>query len=66
MRVWRGDYRGTWHLYDHNSRNLPDKEDSLSFDIRVACHDFYLLSYEKVKVIMRIKNWKPPFDTMDI
>jgi calcineurin-like phosphoesterase family protein len=66
MRVWRGDYRGTWHLYGHSHGNLPDLEDRLCFDIGVDCHDFYPLSYDEVKAIMQIKKWKPPFDTVEI
>ncbi|MEY4926004.1 MAG: hypothetical protein RI894_440 [Bacteroidota bacterium] len=63
MRVWRGDYRGTWHLYGHSHNSLPDKEDRLSLDIGVDCHDFYPLSYQEVKEIMRKKAWKSPFET---
>jgi len=66
MRVWRGDYRGSWHLYGHSHNNLADKEDSLSFDIGVDCHHFYPLAYDEVKEIMKKKNWKPPFDGMEI
>jgi calcineurin-like phosphoesterase family protein len=65
MRVWRSDFRGTWHLYGHSHGNLPDKEDSLSFDIGVDCHDFYPLSYNEVKAIMKTKNWTPPFDNIE-
>ena len=49
MRVWRGNYRGTWYLYGHSYSNLPDKEDGFSFDIGVDYHDFYPLSYEILK-----------------
>lgn len=65
MRVWRGDYRGTWHLYGHSHGNLPDKKDRLSFDIGVDCHDFYPLSYQEVKAIMKTKTWTPPFEKKD-
>lgn len=65
MRVWRGDYRGTWHLYGHSHNNLPDKEDSLSFDIGVDAHNFYPLEYSEVKAIMQKKNWKPPFEGLE-
>ncbi|MGI4863689.1 MAG: hypothetical protein ACRYFZ_07165 [Janthinobacterium lividum] len=61
MRVWRGDYRGTWHLYGHSHGNLPDKADALAFDIGVDCHDFYPLSYQEVKTLMQQKSWQPPF-----
>ena len=61
MRVWRGDYRGTWQLYGHSHGNLPDKEDLLAFDIGVDCHNFSPLSYNEVKAIMKKKDWKPPF-----
>jgi len=60
MRVWRGEYRGTWHLYGHSHGNLPDEEDRLAFDIGVDCHQFYPLSYEEVKGIMKTKKWNPP------
>lgn len=66
MRVWRGDFRGTWHLYGHSHGNLPDKNDQLSFDIGVDNHNFYPLSYPEVKAIMQTKNWKPPFDSIEI
>lgn len=62
MRVWRSDFRGTWHLYGHSHGNLPDKKDRLAFDIGVDCHDFYPLSYDEVKAIMKTKEWKPPFE----
>ena len=65
MRVWRGDFRGTWHLYGHSHGNLPDKEDQLAFDIGVDCHNFYPLSYEEVKEIMKAKKWTPPFENVE-
>jgi len=61
MRTWRGFGRGNWHLYGHSHGNLPDLEDSLSFDIGVDVHDFYPLSYEEVKAIMKTKNWVRPY-----
>ena len=66
MRVWRGDYRGAWHLYGHSHNNLPDKLDSLSFDIGVVCHNFYPLSYEDEKEMMKKKNWQQPFYNIEI
>lgn len=65
MRVWRGDSRGTWHLYGHSHSTLPDKEHKLAFDIGVDCHDFYPLSYDEVKAIMKKKKWVPPFQDRD-
>jgi calcineurin-like phosphoesterase family protein len=66
MRVWRGDFRGTWHLYGHSHGNLPDKKDKLAFDIGVDCHNYYPLSFEEVKGIMKSKTWQPPFDSREI
>jgi calcineurin-like phosphoesterase family protein len=66
MRVWRGDYRGAWHLYGHSHNNLPDKEDALAFDVGVDCHNFYPLAYHDVKAIMSNKKWKPPFGDMEM
>ena len=62
MRVWRHDFKESWHLYGHTHGTLPDKNHKLAFDVSVDAHDFYPLSYEDVKVIMSKKNWKPPFD----
>jgi len=61
MRTWRGASRGNWHLYGHSHGTLPDLNDRLCFDVGVDCHDFYPISYEEVKAIMKTKNWKPPF-----
>ncbi len=61
MRVWRSDFRGTWHLYGHTHGRLPDKAHKLAFDVGVDCHDFYPLSYEEVKAIMGRKDWVAPF-----
>ena len=66
MRVWRSDFRGSWHLYGHSHGNLPDLEDRLCFDIGVDCHDFYPLSYEEVKAIMQTKTWSPPNQKREI
>ncbi len=62
MRVWRGSFRGNWHLYGHSHGGLADLPDQNCFDIGVDCHDFYPLSYDEVKAIMKAKNWKPPFE----
>lgn len=62
MRTWRGAGRGNWHLYGHSHGNLPDLEDQLCFDVGVDCHDFYPLSYQEVKEIMKQKTWTPPFE----
>ncbi len=56
MRVWRGEYRGTWHLYGHSHGSLPDNPNQLAFDIGVDCHDFHPLSYDEVKMIMQRKE----------
>jgi len=66
MRVWRGSHRGTWHLYGHSHGQLPDLEDHLSFDAGVDSHNFYPISYEEVKAIMKTKTWVPPFGDREI
>ena len=62
MREWNASHWGSYHLYGHSHGNLPDDPNALSFDIGVDCHDFYPLSYEEVKAIMKTKSWKPPFE----
>jgi len=61
MRVWNVSHWGSYHLYGHTHGELPDNPTSRSFDIGVDCHDFYPLSYEEVKAIMKTKNWTPPY-----
>lgn len=61
MREWNASHWGTYHLYGHAHGTLPDDLNSLSFDIGVDCHNFYPLSYEEVKAIMKTKRWTPPF-----
>ena len=61
LREWNASHWGTYHLYGHSHGSLSDDPNSRSFDIGVDCHDFYPLSYEEVKVIMKSKNWTPPF-----
>jgi len=62
MRVWRGSFRGNWHLYVHSHGDLLDLPDQNCIDIGVDFHDFYPLSYDEVKAIMNAKNWQPPFE----
>ncbi|MGC4041782.1 MAG: metallophosphoesterase family protein [Flavobacterium sp.] len=66
MRVWRSDFRGTWHLYGHSHGSLPDDPKMRSFDVGVDCHDFYPLSYEQVKEIILKKDWVPPFGEREL
>jgi calcineurin-like phosphoesterase family protein len=40
---------------------LPDDEMALSFDVGVDCHNFYPVSYEEVKELMKKKKWTPAF-----
>ncbi|MGB1241923.1 MAG: metallophosphoesterase [Chitinophagales bacterium] len=61
MRVWNVSHWGAYHLYGHSHGALPDDPTMRSFDIGVDCHDFYPLSYEEVKAIMKTKTWTPPF-----
>jgi calcineurin-like phosphoesterase family protein len=61
LREWNASHWGSYHLYGHSHGTLPDIDTSLSFDIGVDCHNFYPLSYEEVKAIMKKKNWQPPF-----
>ncbi|KAA3633816.1 MAG: phosphoesterase [Bacteroidetes bacterium] len=61
IREWKAKHRGSYQLYGHSHGTLPDDPNALAFDIGVDCHDFYPLSWEDVKKIMKEKTWKPPF-----
>lgn len=61
MRVWDKSHWGTYQLYGHSHGELPDDSDLLSIDVGVDCHNFYPISWEEVKAIMKQKTWTPPF-----
>lgn len=61
MRIWNASHHGTWQLYGHSHGTLPDDEMALSIDVGVDCHNFYPISYEEVKDLMKKKKWTPPF-----
>lgn len=61
MRTWNASHHGVWQLYGHSHGTLSDDENALSIDIGVDCHNFYPISYEEVKEIMKKKKWTPPF-----
>lgn len=61
LREWNASHYGSYHLYGHSHGTLPDDNTKLSFDIGVDCHNFYPLSYDEVKAIMKTKKWNPPF-----
>ncbi len=59
MKVWKGNHRGTWHLYGHSHGTLPDDPNARCFDIGVDCHNFTPVSFGQVKELMAKKNFKP-------
>ena len=61
IKQWNKKHHGSYHLYGHSHGSLPDDIHSQSFDVGVDCHDFYPISYEEVKAIMKQKEWTPPF-----
>jgi len=65
LRVWRGDYHGNWQLYGHSHGNLADEANRLAIDVGVDAHNFYPVSYEEVKSIMKDKKWTPPFENIE-
>lgn len=61
MRTWNASHHGVWQLYGHSHGTLSDDENALSIDVGVDCHNFYPISYEEVKELMKKKKWIPPF-----
>lgn len=61
MRTWNASHHGVWQLYGHSHGTLSDDEIALSIDIGVDCRNFYPVSYEEVKELMKKKKWTPPF-----
>ncbi|WP_299896721.1 metallophosphoesterase [uncultured Aquimarina sp.] len=63
LRVWNSSHWGSYHLYGHSHGNLKDDSSSLSIDVGVDCHNFYPVSYDEIKIIMKIKKTNTSFDT---
>jgi calcineurin-like phosphoesterase family protein len=59
MKVWNKSHHGAWHLYGHSHGSLPDDINSLSFDVGVDSHNYFPISYDEVKRIMRKKEFIP-------
>lgn len=59
MRTWEGSHHGKFHLHGHSHGSLEDIPTSLSFDVGVDCHNYYPISYERVKKIMSKKTFVP-------
>jgi calcineurin-like phosphoesterase family protein len=59
MRVWQNSHHGSFMLHGHSHGSLEDLSNSLSFDVGVDCHNYYPISYEKVKEIMSKKIFVP-------
>ena len=59
MKVWNKSHHGAWHLYGHSHGSLPDEINSLSFDVGVDSHNYFPISYDDVKRIMKTKVFKP-------
>lgn len=58
-RVWPGSHHSSWSLYGHSHGTLQDDTNSLSFDVGVDCHEYFPISFERVKEIISKKNrWK--------
>ena len=51
MRVWARSHYNSWHLYGHSHGGLPPE--GKSWDIGVDSNDFYPLSYDDIKTIMK-------------
>lgn len=59
LRVWNKSHWGSWHLYGHSHGSLPDDPHARSFDVGVDCHNYYPISFDRVKEIMDSKLWQP-------
>ncbi len=47
MRVWPRSHYGSWHVYGHTHGQLEPF--GLSLDVGVDCHDFYPVSFLKLR-----------------
>jgi len=53
LMTWKGKYSGSYHLFGHSHGKLKGFNKKNSLDVGVDCHDFYPISYEEVRGIMR-------------
>lgn len=54
MRVWARSHYNSWHVYGHSHGHL--KSQGKSYDVGVDCNDFYPVSFDKLKEIMKTKE----------
>ena len=54
MRRWPKSHYGAWHLYGHSHGTLPSY--GLSYDVGVDNNNFYPVSFEQLKEIMKNKK----------
>lgn len=54
MRVWARSHYNSWHIYGHSHGNLPSQ--GKSYDVGVDCNNFYPVSFDKLKEIMKTKE----------
>jgi calcineurin-like phosphoesterase family protein len=59
MRTWHRSHFNSWHLYGHSHGTLPPI--GKSWDIGVDNNNFYPLSFEQIKQIMRHRPNNPNF-----
>jgi len=53
MRVWRHNYKGSWHLYGHSHGSLPSFGQSM--DVGVDTHDFKPYSFGDLQILKKNK-----------
>ena len=67
FRTWNKAHYGSWHLYGHSHGGLLDDNrnlmvnttTSLSLDVGVDTNNFKPYSFEQIKRIMSLRNFKP-------
>lgn len=58
-KVWNKSHLGSWNLYGHSHGNLEDDPYCLGIDVGVDCWDYYPVSYEEIKAVMKRKHFVP-------
>ncbi|GAA4273735.1 hypothetical protein U6A24_02640 [Aquimarina gracilis] len=53
LMSWKGKYSGSFHLFGHSHGTLKGFNRKKSLDVGVDCHDFYPISYEEVRTIIK-------------
>jgi calcineurin-like phosphoesterase family protein len=60
-KIWPDSEHLTWMLYGHSHGDMVDEHDldSLSLDVGVDCHNYFPISFDQVRELMKLRRFTP-------